>query len=138
MEHITDCYQPARNGVIEPHQQPRNQEEQTADGDGPEIEFLAAIEEADVFRFNLVLISRVLFHAPNKLAVNACPGHGCEPVEELKKEEDLEHQTEPGMQRARSRPATKDKGEKMEKPWRIDGKASNQGKHETHPNRPMQ
>src|SRR6266478_10066283 len=116
MEHIADCYHPAWNGVIEPHQQPRNQEKQTADGDGPEIEFLAAIEEAGVFRFNLVLISRVLFHVPNKLAVNACPGHGCEPVEELKKEEDLEHHTEPGVQCSSSRPAAKYRGEKMEKP----------------------
>src|SRR6266850_627648 len=116
MEHIADCYHPARNGVIEPHQQPRNQEEQTADGDGPEIEFLATIEEAGVFRFKVVLISRVLFHAPNKLAVNACPRHGYEPVDELKKEENLEHQAEPGMQRASSRPAAKYRGEKMEKP----------------------
>src|SRR5258705_8150438 len=116
MEHIAYRDHPARNGVIEPHQQPRNEEEQTADSDGPEIEFLAAIEEAGVLRFKLVLISRVLFHAPNKPAVNACPGHGCEPVEELKKEEDLEHHTEPGMQRASSRPAAKYRGEKMEKP----------------------
>ena len=60
MHDITDRDDPARHDVIEPYQQSGNKKEHAAQHNGPEINFLAAVEETDVGRLNFVLIGGVL------------------------------------------------------------------------------
>src|SRR6267154_563943 len=101
MHHIADHYHPAVNHVVEPHQDSGNQEEDGADGDGPEIKFLPSVEESSIFRSQSFLIGNVSLYFTHPPAVCAGPVHRREPVQELKEKEKVEEQAEPGMQKAR-------------------------------------
>src|SRR6266850_498430 len=50
VEHIADCGQCAWDSLIEPHRYSCNEEDGGAEGDGPKIQLLAAVEEPCVLR----------------------------------------------------------------------------------------
>src|SRR5262245_13576289 len=97
MKHIADYYDPPGHKVIKPHEQSSDQKYESADRDGPKIELLATIEETGILRLDVVSIGRVVFQPPSEFAIGGGPGHRRKPIDELKKKEDREYQTEPGM-----------------------------------------
>src|SRR5205085_1081139 len=115
--------QPSRHRVVEPQQKPRDEKKRAAQDDGPEVEFLSAVEEAHVRRLKLLTVRRVLLDASHPASVRVSPLHRHKPVEELEEEEDVEREAEPRVQKARHRPAAEKRRDEAEEPRRIEAEA---------------
>src|ERR1041385_5082360 len=102
VNHITDRYDPAPGIVVEPHQQARDQEQHRAHRNGPEIQFLTAIEEPDFLGFEWIFIRGVLAHSSQPPSIGLNPRHRRKPIDELKQEEELKQHSKPRMEQARS------------------------------------
>src|ERR1044072_3730170 len=126
VNHITHGNNPAPNHVVEPHQHSRDQEQNGAHNDCPEIQLLTAIEESDVLEPRPFFIRRVLAKSLCPTPVRFPPRHRCKPVEELEKEKDREQQTKPGMKQSRSWSTTEEWCDPVEEPRRVDRESGQQ------------
>src|SRR5260370_31623374 len=109
MNDVAHGNQQAPQGSAEPHQQSTEEKKHAAHDDGPEIKFLPAVEETNVFRLNLVLVGRVCLDPFEPATVGLSPHHWRAPIKKLKQEEDVEEQTDPGVQRPGHRSAAENR-----------------------------
>src|SRR6185295_7600319 len=106
--------------IGKPHQQSGDQEQYAAHDDGPEIKLLPAIEKSDVLGFDPFIIGSILANPLRPTSIRFSPCHRSHPIEELKKEKDLEQQTKPRMKKARSWATTEERRDPVEQPRRVD------------------
>src|ERR1043166_3495735 len=102
--------------MIEPHQETGNEKQHAAQRNQPEVNFLAAIEEANILGFNSICMRGVLLDALDPAAIGAGPLHRYKPVQELEKEKQIEKQAEPGMKQTRSWSPTEQRRQPAIKP----------------------
>src|ERR1051325_2762248 len=112
--------------MVEPDQETRNQKQHSTKRNQPEVDLLAAIEEADILSLNPVGVRRVLLDPFDPTAIGAGPLHRHKPVQKLEKKKQIEKQAEPGMQQTSSRAATKQRRQPAIQPRRINREAGDQ------------
>src|SRR5689334_12967413 len=74
---------PSRHRIVEPHQDPGNQEQNRADSNSPEVKLLTAIKKPDVVRFDPIFVRSVLSNPSHPTSISFAPGHRGEPIDEL-------------------------------------------------------
>src|SRR6266550_6844009 len=109
MQHVADGHYPSAYQIVEPHQNAGQQKEYGADNNGPEIQFLASVEESGSLRRHSLFVSNVSIDFAHPLPVFSGPMHWPKPVQELKEKEDIEKQNEPRMKKARHGSTTKER-----------------------------
>src|SRR5215217_2757767 len=96
MNYITDGNDPTRHDVIKPQQQTGNEEQHSAEHNGPEINLLTSVEKPDLSRLHFVLISCVLPDAFQPTSVIPRPHHRRQPIKKLKKKKPSKKNPNPG------------------------------------------
>src|SRR5688572_21371043 len=97
MNNITHGYQPPGDYIIKPQQYSGDEENNSTKSNGPIVEFLSSVEESGVFRRHSFPVCYISFESTHPLLVRTGPTHWREPVQELKKERDVERYPKPRM-----------------------------------------
>src|SRR5208282_6795116 len=127
MEHVADGHRPASKGSrTGPENDPRDQVNDAADDNFPELRFLAGVEEAGVRGFEFAFARDNFLDISHPVRVGFRPCHGLQPVHCLECKEDNKAHAKPGMHRTSQWPSAKNGHEPTKQPGKINAESGKQ------------